>query len=196
MFGLVAFSAFSACDDSDGAPAELPGPSGGGAGGGGGDAGESSSPQEGLDASTPEGDRDASADAADSGSESPPALTCGALSSDCPFLLCEEPASTLAAATARCSSPPYVRSVSQGSACGRTFVAYRYGAGDTAIAFFDTASGELTGWWNESDTGALECSGEVDASCAKSTESSLPAAGGCPADAGAPGADAGTSGSG
>jgi hypothetical protein len=126
---------------------------------------------------------DAATAATDAGS------TCAPLSTRCPFLDCEDRASTLAAASSRCNSPPFVSSVTQGSACGRSFVAYRYGASDTTIAFFDTA-GDLTGQWSQSDTGEIACSGDIDLSCARSTESSLPLSGGCLGDAGTTPGDA------
>lgn len=190
VLGLVAISAL-ACDSSDRTETRsLP------------DAGIPSGPSAELDASAPERDLDAAAgatDAADSSAQPPPQTICQALSNtgcSSSFIPCEDPASTLAAASGRCGRPPFVRSVAQGSACDRTFVAYRYGADDTTIFFFDMVSGELTGSWNESDTGVIDCSGEVDLACAEGIELSLPGQGGCVPDAGAGGADdAGATGS-
>ncbi len=145
-----------------------------------------------VDASTPPDTADASWDAGDAGdaaSESWDASSgCAALTSACPFFRCPDRQATLAAARSRCERPPFIRSVTQAAACGRAVVAYRYGASDTTVVFFDAQSGELRGWWNESDTAAIDCAGEVDLACARSVEASLPAAGGCPRDAG--GADA------
>jgi hypothetical protein len=188
VFSLMAISVL-ACDNSDRAEARrIP------------DAGIPLGPSGDLDASPPDRALDAAADetaAPDSGREPPQQTTCEALSNDCPFIQCEDPASTLSAASGKCGTPPFLRNVTQGSACGRTFVAYRYGASDTTIAFFDTVTGELTGWWNESDTGSIDCSGEVDVSCAKSTQLSLSSSDGCPPDAGAGAAeDAGAADSG
>jgi hypothetical protein len=187
VFSLVAIGALAACDDADRVEA-LPTQ----------DASIPSGPSEELDASPPDRDLDAAADetdAADSASETPQQTTCQALSNACPFVRCEDPASTLSAASRRCSAPPLIRDVTQGSACGRTIIAYRYGASDTTIAFFDIVTGELTGWWNESDTGSIDCSGEVDLSCAKSTQLSLSRTDVCPPDAGAGEAGAADSGS-
>lgn len=150
------------------------------------DTGVPIAPSRDVDASAPQGDLDAGTGAAGSATQLPE-QACQALSNACPFVRCEDPASTLAAASGQCGSPPFIRGVNQGSACGRTFVAYRYGAGDTTIAFFDMETGDLTGWWNKSDTGSIACSGEVDLSCATLTEMSLPSAAACLPDAGAAG---------
>jgi hypothetical protein len=190
VFSLVAIRVLGACDNSDRAEARrIP------------DAGIRLGAPGDLDASPPDRHLDAAAgetDAPDAAGEPPPQqTTCQALSNACPFVRCEDPASTLSAASGKCGAPPFLRSVTQGFACGRTFVAYRYGAGDTAIAFFDIATGELTGWWNESDTGSIDCSGEVDLPCAKSIQMSLSRAEDCPPDAGAGGVeDAGAADSG
>lgn len=184
VVGLVALGVLGACDDSG--PTEA------------GRRPDAVTPPNGsrdLDASTPERDLDAATDAAtetvDAGSVSEPPTepACRALSSACPFLRCEDVASTLSTASRRCGTPPFISSVTQGSACARTIVAYRYGAGDTTIAFFDVETGVLTGWWNQSDTGSIDCSGDVDLDCAMSTATSLSRAGGCEEDAGAAGAN-------
>jgi hypothetical protein len=171
VFGVAMFGAIVACSDRD-----VTRPT-------------SSIPVNEPDASMPpvDPDRDAGTvpvtpDAATAVPEA--GSTCAPLSTRCPFLDCEDRASTLAAASSRCNSPPFISSVTQGSACGRTFVAYRYGASDTAIAFFDPATGALTGRWNQSDTGEITCAGDIDLTCASSTESSLPFSGGCLSDAG------------
>lgn len=146
-------------------------------------------PADDVDASTPPDAVDASGDAGDAASESQDAgSSCAPLSPACPFLRCQDRDGTLAGARSRCERPPFIRSVTQAAACGRSVVAYRYGASDTTVVFFDAQSGELRGWWNESDTAAIDCAGEVDLACARSVEASLPAAGGCRRDAG--GADA------
>jgi hypothetical protein len=174
---LMAIGVLGACDNSDRAEARrIP------------DASIPLSPSSELDASPPGRDLDAAADptgATDAAMDPSQQATCQALSNACPFIRCEDPASTLSAASGHCSTPPFVRSVAQGSACGRTIVAYRYGAGDTTIVFFDIVTGELTGWWNISDTGSIDCSGDVDLSCAESTERTLSGADSCRSDAGA-----------
>jgi hypothetical protein len=188
VLGLVASCALGACDNYDRVEAR-PTP----------DASVPLDPSGDLDASPPDSDLDAAANAPDASDSAmdPPHATCQALSNACPFLQCDDFTSTLAAASARCNAPPFVRTVTQGSACGRTIAAYRYGAGDTTIVFFDSATGALTGWWNVSDTGSIACSGEVDRSCAAATEASLSYANNCLPDAGAGGTeDAGAADSG
>jgi hypothetical protein len=170
-FGLLVFGVLGACTDRD-VTHPTPAPS---------------IPADERDASPPDRDAATAPATPDAAAHVPEAgPTCSArVSTRCPLLDCDGRASTLAAASSRCESPPFVRSVTQGSACGQSFVAYRYGASDTTIAFFDTATGELMGWWNESDTGEIECSGDVDLPCARATESTLPLVGGCLTDAGA-----------
>lgn len=173
--GLVALSAAGGCADSD-VTAFGPGP----------DLGDASVPVGEADASAPHQELDAARDAGDASESLDAASMCGALSEVCPpSAPCEDYAATLATLSGRCSRPPYIRNVTQTSACGWAVVAYRFGASDTSILFFDDSSRELMASWSKSDTGEIQCRGDIDPSCASSLERSLPDTQDCPGDAGA-----------
>jgi hypothetical protein len=113
-------------------------------------------------------------------------LVCSPL--ECPpFLGCQSQSDLVAEAIRRCTQPPFVRGVTEGTACDAAFVRYEYGASDVAIVFFDSTSGEMLGSWNRSDTAEQTCAGSVDPECAFALHRSLPDPDdeGCPPDAGA-----------
>jgi hypothetical protein len=49
--------------------------------------------------------------------------------------------------------------------CGYDILQHSYGEGDTFLAFYHPESGELKGWWNESDTLEITCAGAVPREC-------------------------------
>lgn len=52
-----------------------------------------------------------------------------------------------------------------GEACGYDVIEHIFGLGDTVIAFYHPESGELKGWWYQSDAGEPECAGAVPEDC-------------------------------
>lgn len=73
-----------------------------------------------------------------------------------------------------------------GEGCGYLILKRAFGAGDTFMAFYDEASGEIAGWKFLGDTGSGSCGGDVPTECFEYGHAAPPNGVSLCSDAGAP----------